>query len=686
MPIPETIKVEARELRAEINRHNRLYYVLDAPEVSDAEYDALLRRLQEIEEAHPELVTPDSPTQRVGAPPGEQFAPVRHTLPMLSMVNAMDEEEAVGFDARVKRFLGTDDQITYLAEPKLDGLGVELVYVNGIFTLGSTRGDGLTGEDVTANLRTVKSIPLRLSPVATNLRQGSGRQDAMGDNPPVPRRIEVRGEIFISKSDFDALNRQRETDGEEPFANPRNAAAGSLRQLDPGITATRPLDGFFYAVGQVQGESPENQWDLLHWLKNMGLKVNPVFKRCSGIQAALAFYRHLQEQREEMPYEIDGMVIKVDRFDLREALGATSRSPRWAVAYKFPPQQARTVVKEISVQVGRTGKLTPVAHLAPVRVGGVTVSRATLHNQDEVSRKDVRAGDTVVIQRAGDVIPEVVEVVTDARPVETVPWIMPDKCPVCGTGIVRVEGEAAHRCTNIACAAQVKERIFHFASRGAMDIEGLGMKTVSQLVEQGKVVVPSDLNELTEEKILGLDLYAEKAARNLMDAIQGAKGSRTADRLLFGLGIPMVGRVGAKLLMGRFKTFDFLAGADEEEMLKIHGIGSEIARQVLSFFSEAGNLEEAMKLWDIFQPLELVGPRALHLAGKTFVLTGALEHSTREEAKGRIESMGGKVTGSVSRKTDYVVAGSDPGNKLDKAAELGVPVLTEKEFLDLIEK
>ena len=667
MPIPKKTIIEAEALRNAINRHNRLYYVLDAPEISDAEYDGLMRRLQEIEEAHPELRTPDSPTQRVGAPPNEQFAPVRHTLPMLSLGNAMDEEEAVEFDARVKRFLGSDDTITYVAEPKLDGLSVELVYEEGVFVLGSTRGDGVTGEDITANLRTVKSIPLRLA----------------GGN--VPARLEARGEIFINRPDFDELNRHREAEGEEPFANPRNAAAGSLRQLDSAITAARPLDGFFYTTGEVRGDVPDNQWDLLNWLEGLGMKVNPLRKKCDGIDEAVQFYASLGAKREEMPYEIDGMVIKVDRFDLRDAIGETSRSPRWAVAYKFPPEQARTVVEEIGVQVGRTGKLTPVAHLKSVRVGGVTVSRATLHNQDEVSRKDVRAGDTVVIQRAGDVIPEVVEVVSDQRPEGTVPWIMPGNCPVCGTGVVRVEGEAAHRCTNMGCPAQVKERLFHFASRGAMDIEGLGMITVSQLVSQDKVSVPSDLDSLTMDDLLELDLYAEKSAQNLLDALSEAKSTRTADRLLFGLGIPMVGQVGARLLMGRFKTFDRLALADEKSMLAIHGIGPEIANQVFSFFKEQGNAAEAKKLWDIFKPLEVTIPESDDLAGKTFVLTGALKAFTRDEAKERIENRGGKVTGSVSKKTDYVVAGADPGSKLEKARELGIRVLSEEELIKLLE-
>jgi len=662
----KTIKVKAEELRNAISRHNHLYYVLDAPEVSDAEYDALFRRLQELEETHPALRTTDSPTQRVGAAPSEQFASVRHSLPMLSLGNAMDEEEALEFDARVRRFLGTEETITYVAEPKLDGLSVELVYENGVLVLGSTRGDGVTGEDITANLRTVRSIPLKLIGGA------------------VPPRIEVRGEIFINRADFDLLNQQREAAGKEPFANPRNAAAGSLRQLDPAITAARPLNGFFYALGAVQGVVATSQWELLDYMAGLGLQVNPLKRECSGITEALEFYTELDSKREALPYEIDGMVIKVDRFDLREIAGMTSRSPRWAIAYKFQPEQARTVVENITVQVGRTGKVTPVAHLKPVRVGGVIVSRATLHNQDEVSRKDVRAGDTVVVQRAGDVIPEVVEVIGDQRPEKTVSWVMPEVCPICGSHVVRIEDEAAHRCTNIACPAQVKERISHFASRGAMDIEGLGIRTVSQLVDQGKVNLPSDLDALTKDALMDLELYAEKSSVNLLDSIGEAKKSRTSDRLLFGLGIPMVGRVGARLLMARFQTLANLMAADEENMLQIHGIGPEITGQVSSFFLEPGNAEEAERLWAIFQPLSVSGPETDDLVGKTFVLTGTLENFTRSEAKERIENRGGKVTGSVSKKTDYVMAGKDPGSKLEKAVKLGVEILTEEEFLKLI--
>ncbi len=666
MSVSEEVRQEIARLRSELERHNHLYYVLDSPEISDEEYDRLFRRLVELEEAHPELRTVDSPTARVGAAPSEEFGPVRHTVPMLSLQNAMTGEEAAEFDRRVKRFLRSDGEIDYVAEPKLDGLGVELVYEDGVFVLGSTRGDGTTGEDVTANLRTVRSIPLKLH----------GEQ--------IPDRIEVRGEIFMNRADFDRLNRARESRDEPPFANPRNAAAGSLRQLDPEVTASRPLDGFFYAVGGVSGKSPDSQGALLEYLSRLGLKVNPLRRLCKGVEGAIAWYDELLEMRDELPYEIDGVVIKVDRFNLREEVGATSRNPRWAVAYKFPPQQETTSVRDIVVQVGRTGKVTPVALLEPVRVGGVTVSRATLHNQDEVDRKDVRVGDTVLVQRAGDVIPEVVQVVPGRRPEGTDKWRVPDTCPVCGGPVIRVEGEAAHRCTNMTCPAQIRERIYHFASRGAMDIEGLGMRTVSQLVDNGKVKLPSDLYALTKEDLLQLQLYAEKSTENLLAALESTKQTRTADRFLFGLAIPLVGRVVARALMGAYTTIADLVHASQEQMTEIAGIGPEIAAQVSSFFSDPRNRAEAIKLWEILLPRAVSGPETHDLAGKTFVLTGALERFTRSEAKERIENRGGKVTGSVSSKTDFLVAGGDPGSKLEKAMELGVQILDERQFLELV--
>ncbi len=667
----DNTKAEAERLRNEIERHNYLYYVLDAAEIPDDEYDALFRRLVNIERMHPELRTPESPTQKVGAAPSDKFAPVRHSLPMLSLGNAMNEEEAIQFDARVKRFLGTDEMVTYVAEPKLDGLSVELIYENGLLVVGSTRGDGVTGEDVTANLKMVRDLPLKLE----------------GDI--IPSRLEVRGEIFINRSDFDHLNQQREAQGEEPFANPRNAAAGSLRQLDPAVTATRPLDGFFYAIGQIEGATLSSQRELLNYLSTLGLKVNFRKRICEGIGPALEYYGELLEHRDDLQYEIDGMVIKVDRFDVREAVGTTSQSPRWAVAYKFPPERVWTMVEEIAVQVGRTGKVTPVAVLSQVVVGGVTVSRANLHNQDEVRRKDVRVKDTVVVQRAGDVIPEVVEVKQDLRQNEADSWVMPEKCPVCETGVVRVEGEVAHRCNNIACPAQVKERIYHFASRGAMDIEGLGMETVSQLVDRGIIQDPADLYSLTKEQILSLELFAEKSADNLLKSLEKSKNTTWA-RQLYSLGIPLVGKQVSKVLAGRFTTPADLEHASMEYLLETFEVGPGIAHSIKVFFAESVSRNILQKLWDagVLPEMKIVsGHKKTDLAGKTFVLTGTLEKLTRDDATERIEALGGRVTSSVSSKTDYVVAAANPGsNKLEKARELGVTVLTEKDFRELIEE
>jgi len=670
MTIPEKIISEVEDLRREIERHNHLYYVLDKPEITDEEYDSLFRRLQDLEERYPELRSPDSPTARVGGPPAGQFTSVRHSIPMLSLANAMDGEEMVQFDARVKRLLGKETAVVYLAEPKLDGLSVELVYEEGVFVRGSTRGDGITGEDVTANLKTVRSIPLKL-------------KSKKAVWPPV--RIEVRGEIFMARKDFGDLNRSRQEQGLEPFANPRNAAAGSLRQLDPYVTAARPLDGYFYGVGEVEGSIPGTQGDLLVFLEDLGLKVNEERRRCADLSEALEYFGRLAALRAELPYEIDGMVLKVDRFDLREILGATSRSPRWAIAYKFQAEWATTVILDIAAQVGRTGKITPVAILEPVGVGGVTVSRATLHNQDEVDRKDIRVGDTVIVQRAGDVIPEIVEVRKDSRNPGAAPWRMPDVCPACGSRVVRVEGEAAHRCVNMGCPAQVRERIFHFASRKAMDIDGLGRKTVSQLVERGWVENPADLYSLTKERILDLDLFADKSGDNLLKAIENSRKA-TWPRLLYALGIPLVGSHVAGILARRFPSPEDLKKASLEDLTGTEGIGPGIAQSVRAFFQEGKNLGiiDRLERAGVF-PETVAGPARQDLEGKTFVLTGTLKGFTRDEARERIEGMGGRVAGSVSGRTDFVVAGTHPGSKLEKARELGVRVLAEDEFVKMLE-
>jgi len=657
------------KLREEINYHNYLYYVLDSPEISDAEYDRLMQELVELEKAYPELITPDSPTQRVGAPPLEEFKPVTHTIPMLSLSNTETEEETMEFDRRIKRFLhiSQDESIEYVAEPKLDGLAVEVIYEGGRLKVGSTRGDGFTGEDVTLNLKTIRTLPLNL----------------LKRHEPVPSKLEVRGEVFIRLEDFRKLNRQREESGEPAFANPRNAAAGSLRQLDPNITAKRPLDIFFYGIGEVIGRRFESQWEILQTLQRWGLKTNPLNRRCNGIEDALAYYKEIEEKRDSLEYEIDGVVIKVNSLELQERLGTVARSPRWAVAYKFEPRQATTRILKIEAHVGRTGILTPVAVMEPVNVGGVTVSRSTLHNQDEIDRKDIRVGDTVLIQRAGDVIPEVVKVITSKRTGKEKPYHLPDKCPVCGSDVMKED--VYYRCTGINCPAQLKERIRHFASRRAMDIEGLGEKLTEQLVDRGLVKNISDIYYLTKDQIASLERMADKSAQNIMDAIEASKG-RDLQRVIFALGIRHVGEQTAKLLAQHFGSMERLMDATEEELLEIETIGPEIAQSVVKFFRQEDNRREIKRLQDAgvrITPFHL--RRAGKLEGKVFVFTGKLLSFTREEAKERVESLGGHVATSVSKNTDYVVAGEDAGSKARKARELNVKIITEEEFLKMLQ-
>ncbi|HLB05429.1 MAG TPA: NAD-dependent DNA ligase LigA [Thermodesulfobacteriota bacterium] len=647
----------------EINRHNYLYYILDSPEISDAEYDRLLRELEELEKKFPDLVTPDSPTQRVGVAPLAEFGTVKHTIPMISLQNAFTEEEAREFDAKVKRFLHTTQDIEYVAEPKIDGLAIELVYENGIFTVGSTRGDGETGENVTQNLRTIKTIPLKL------FKPKAGA---------IPRKLEVRGEVYMKLRDFNKLNKRREGAGEPLFANPRNAAAGSVRQLDSKVTAGRPLDIFCYGVGVVEGLKLSTHWEILETLKSLGFKINPLIKRCKNIEEALTFHREIEEKRESLDYEIDGVVLKVNSLRLQEELGEISRSPRWAMAYKFPPRQETTRVIDIQVGVGRTGALTPVAIMEPVNVGGVTVSRATLHNQDEINRKDVRIEDTVVVQRAGDVIPEVVMVVKSRRVPHAKPYIMPEKCPSCGSHVVKEE--VVWRCPNVSCPAQVKESIRHFASKGGMDIEGLGYKHIEQMVDKGIIKDSADIYYLTKNDILGLERFADKSAQNIIDSIEKSRNT-TLPRLIYSLGIRDVGEHTAKLLAKEFGTIDALKTAKYDDLIKIREVGPEVAKSILAFFAEERNLKFIDKLikGGITYEAEKTkkgGP----LDGKLFVFTGALKGFTRDEAEKIVESLGGRATTSVSKKTDYVVAGEEAGTKLDKARELGVKVITEKEF------
>ncbi|MCC7202248.1 MAG: NAD-dependent DNA ligase LigA [Nitrospirae bacterium] len=656
------------KLREEINYHNYLYYVLDSPEISDAEYDRFMRELADIERSFPELITPDSPTQRVGAAPLKEFKSVSHTIPMLSLSNTETEEETMEFDRRIRRFLNVpeDQMIEYVAETKLDGLAVEVVYEHGRFTVGSTRGDGFTGEDVTLNLRTIKTIPL-------NLIRKHGE---------APSKLEVRGEVFMKLGDFREMNREREESGETIFANPRNAAAGSLRQLDPKITARRPLDIFFYGIGEVSGRSFETHWDVLKMLRSWGLKTNPLNEPCQGIHEVINYYKKIEGMRDTLGYEIDGVVVKVNDIRLQERLGNVARSPRWAIAYKFEPRQGTTRILDIQAHVGRTGILTPVAIMEPVRIGGVTVSRSTLHNQDEVDRKDVRIGDWVLVQRAGDVIPEVVKVIETRRTGAEVPFKIPDRCPVCGSDVIKED--VYYRCTGINCPAQLKERIQHFASRRAMDIEGLGEKLTGQLVDKGLVKNVSDIYYLTRDQIAGLDRMAEKSADNTIGAIESSK-KRELSRVIFALGIRHVGEQLGKILAGRFHSIDELMTAGVDELTAVETVGPEIAQSVISFFSQKDNIKEIDRLRGAGVEFPVaVRKKGGRLAGKVFVLTGTLKSFSRDEAKERIESLGGHVTSSVSRNTDFVVAGEDPGSKVRKARELDVKVITEDEFLKIL--
>ena len=656
---------EVQELREEIEQHNYRYHVLDAPTISDAEYDELYRRLVQLEEEHPSLRSPTSPTQKVGAPPAEKFERVRHTLPMLSLGNAMDADELREFDERVRRSLHTDTPVEYVVEPKLDGVGVELVYEDGSLTVASTRGDGVHGENVTANVKTIRAVPLRL-------RHARGL--------PIPKRLEVRGEVIFPKAAFEKLNAERDRRGEPRFANPRNAAAGSLRQLDSRITASRPLDIFCYGPGQLDGIDVRSQWEFLEHLKKWGLRTNPEGKLCRGHDAVIAYHQEMAARRAELSYDVDGVVAKVNFFDLQRQLGVVSRSPRWAIAFKFKAQQGRTRVVDIIPSVGRTGAITPTAELAPVSVAGVTISSASLHNMDEVERKDVRIGDTVIIERAGDVIPYVVSVDTSARTGKERKFRMPRNCPVCGSEVVREEGAAAYRCIGMRCPAKLRESIRHFASKHALDIDGLGDKLVTQLIETGLVRDAADLYDLGTEKkreqLIGLDRMAEKSAQNLLAAIEGSKDT-TLPRFINGLGIPQVGEHTAEVLADHFGAIDAIRQASEDELLAVREIGPETAREISAFFSLSQNAKVVDRLLAAgVHPKWKGRTRSGKLAGKTFVLTGALS-VPRDEMTKEIEAHGGRVTSSVTKNTDYVVVGGAAGSKLDKAKKLGIETLDE---------
>lgn len=664
----ENAQKDILNLREKIHYHNYRYYVLDDPEISDAEYDILMRRLLVLENEFPELITPDSPSQRVGAPPLEAFETVSRTIPMLSLDNVFDDGELRDFDARIRKLLGLNTKIEYVAEPKLDGLAVELIYENGVFVQGSTRGDGVSGENITNNLKTIKSIPLRLLEGAT----------------PIPERLEVRGEVIFPIKSFRALNRQRELAGEPLFANPRNAAAGSLRQLDSMITASRPLDIFCYGIGQVIGIELETQANLLQTYKKWGLKVNPYFRICQGINELLDYYQEMEIRRESLPYEIDGIVIKVNRFDFQRQLGIKSRSPRYAIAFKFKAQQEITQIDDIAVQVGRTGTLTPVAIMKPVKVGGVEVSRATLHNQDEIERKDVRIGDWVVIQRAGDVIPEVVKVIESRRTGNEKPFTMPENCPVCGSRVIRVEGEAAYRCQNLSCPAQLKEGIKHFAGKRAMDIDGLGDKIVNQLVDAGLIKNVADLYSITEEQLIKMERFAKKSAQNLIESIQASK-KRGLARILFALGIRFVGETTATLLAENLGTFKKIQNATFDDLIQINGIGPQSAESLIQFFSSPENLKiiERLKAAGVEFEISQV-EKSGRLKDLTFLFTGTLQNMSRYQAQEIVESLGGRIANSISKNVDYLVVGEDPGSKVEKAQKLGIKMINETEFLEMI--
>jgi DNA ligase (NAD+) len=656
-------------LRNALHRHNYRYYVLDDPEVSDAEYDRMLQALIQLERTYPELASPDSPSARVGAPPLDKFDTISHTIPMLSLDNGFSDEDIIDFDERVRRFLKTDETILYTAEPKMDGVAVELVYENGRLRTASTRGDGITGEVITANVKTIESVPLVMQPE---------------EQSAIPSMLEIRGEVFIGIEAFKKLNQERIDQDLAPFANPRNAAAGSLRQLDSKITAQRPLEIFFYGVGIVEDVIFESHWSMLQNLKSLGFRINPLIRPRVEIHEVLDYYKVLREKRHELHYDIDGMVIKVDRISLQRQLGATSRSPRWAIAYKFAAVQETTLLEKIEVQVGRTGVLTPVAHLKPVNVGGVRVSRATLHNEDEIEKKDIRIGDKVLVQRAGDVIPEVVKVFASSRDGSERKFQMPKTCPICGSPVIRMEGEAATRCINTSCSAQVKERIKHFASKGAFDIDGLGDKLVDQLVEEDVLQSYADLFKLDEETLANLERMGPKSAHNLINAIESSKTIAFA-RFLYALGIRHVGEHVAALLANCFNSIDDLIRCSREDLEGIEGIGPTVAESIVGFVAQEENLKTIKRILESGVQIEVGAPRiAGTLDGKAFVLTGTLTSFTRRQAKEMIEAAGGKVSGSVSRNTDFVVAGASPGSKLDKAKDLGAEIIDETTFKKMI--
>jgi len=657
---PRDPRSRVEDLRAQLEHHNYLYHVLDAPEITDAEWDRLYHELVALEEQHPELVTPDSPTRRIGAPPAEGFQPTKHRARMYSLDNAFSLEELRAWDERVRK---TVPDPTYVCELKIDGVAVRLTCEDGRYTQGATRGDGEVGEDITANIRTLRGVPTKLR---------------IADPP---RAIELRGEVYMPRADFDALNARLQAEGHEAFVNPRNTAAGALRQKDPGITAQRPLTYLIHGFGAVDGKRFDTHTAFLAWAREAGLRTAPTTEEAADVDAVWDFCERWLAKRHDLDYEIDGVVVKVDRIGWQEELGYTAKAPRWAIAYKYPPEEKETLLREIRIHIGRTGAATPYAVLEPVFVGGVTVSTATLHNQDEVARKDVRPGDTVIVRRAGDVIPEVVGPVPSKRSKGARRWKMPAKCPSCGADIVRPEGEAVSYCVNVfTCPSQRIERLFHFASRGAMDIEGLGYETIIDLVEHGWVSDPGDFYALTPSQLAELDGFADKRISNVLAAVEASK-DRPVWRLLTGVGIRHVGDTTARQIARRFPSIDDLASAPADRIAEIEGVGDVVAASVRAFFDEPQNrtvLEKLARSGVRFADEAPSRAAAGPLTGKTFVLTGTLPDLTREQATELVESAGGRVTSSVSKKTDYVVAGESPGSKYDKARELGVEILDEE--------
>ena len=667
----QTVQQQIEQLRQQLRHHEYLYHVLDQPQIPDSEYDRLLNQLKQLESENPELITPDSPTQRVGAKPLAGFQQITHELPMLSLDNAFSDEDFYAFERRIQERLGSDQPLTFCCEPKLDGLAVSILYLNGVLTQAATRGDGTTGEDITNNIRTIRNIPLQL----------------LTNHPPA--RLEVRGEVFMSHQAFEQLNQDALQHGQKTFANPRNAAAGSLRQLDPKITRQRQLSLNAYSIGISEGvELPTTHYERLQWLKSIGIPINAEIRLCHGSQEALQFYQDIGEKRNSLGYDIDGTVLKINEISLQQRLGFVAKAPRWAIAYKFPAQEQLTVLNDVEFQVGRTGAITPVAKLDPVLVAGVTVSNATLHNGDEIERLGVAIGDTVIIRRAGDVIPQITGILLERRPADAKPIIFPENCPVCGSTIVRIDGEAVARCTGgLFCDAQRKEALKHFVSRKAMDIDGVGDKLIEQLVDRELLHTPADLFRLDKITLMRLERMGEKSAQNALNSLEKSKKTTLA-RFIFALGIRDVGEATALNLSNYFKTLDAIRNADQEQLKEVQDIGEVVAMRVYLFWQEAHNVSVVEDLlaqgihWDAIEQQEISDNP---LKGKSVVLTGTLTKMSRDQAKAYLQQLGCKVSGSVSSKTDYLIAGEKAGSKLSKAQELGIQVLSEDEFLTLVE-